>query len=80
MTDRDDAVLYMWTIYDHPRDMPNKFIARRWAIVRGQDPKPTAHYFAADELDAVRAFLISKHLTRIDRSEYDDPVIVETWL
>jgi hypothetical protein len=40
----DDAALYMWTIYDHPRDKPDKFVARCWRIARGQDPQATSMF------------------------------------
>jgi hypothetical protein len=76
----DDDALYMWTVYDHPRDMPDKFVARCWRITRGQDPQATAVFYAHAELEPLRKFLRAKYLTQLERSEYDDPVIVETWL
>lgn len=65
--------LEIWTVYDHPRDFPDEFVARLWindqrtdTLVRGRT------------LDEVRE-LIPFDLTRMPRMEGDDPVIVETW-
>jgi hypothetical protein len=72
--------LSMWTIYDHPLDYPNGYIARRWKVGGpGPDPIPTSDTFAAATLDGVRA-LLPPGLTRLGRLPDDDPTIVETWV
>ena len=67
--------LSIWTIYDHPKDLPDFFVARRFEI-----DKPTEDVIVASYLDTLRERMVDKGLTRIYRSEDDDPVIVETWL
>jgi hypothetical protein len=67
-----------WTIYDHPRDYPDCFVARRW-ITKGYDVIATADTFTAATLDEVRA-LLPPGLIVFPRCSNDDPVIVEVWL
>jgi hypothetical protein len=33
----DGVGLAMWTIYDHPKDFPEHFVARKWLITGGED-------------------------------------------
>jgi hypothetical protein len=72
------AGLRLFTIYDHPIDHPNDFIAREWVVV-GSFYEPRAIAARGASLDEVRAQL-PPGLARIDRSPEDDPKIVETWL
>lgn len=67
--------LQIWTIYDHPKDMPDKFVARLWEGVT-----PTDQTIVADDLDTIRRRLRNKGYTRLPRQEADDAKIVETWL
>lgn len=62
-----------WTIYDHPRDYPNGFIARK-----SIDNKPTFETKLGSSLESVRKQL-PPGLTRFERDPSDDAVIVETW-
>jgi hypothetical protein len=66
--------LFIWTIYDHPSDFPDKFVARCFHY-----DKPTEAFLLADTLDEIRR-LIPQGLYRLDRQPNDDPVIVETWI
>jgi hypothetical protein len=70
--------LHMWTIYDHPFDRPNVFIARLW-VVDDKGFRFTNETIEASTLDALRKMLPSG-LTCISRSPSDDPKIVEAWL
>jgi hypothetical protein len=70
----------LWTIYDHPRDFPGGFIARRWVIGDGAGPVATADCITAPDLDSLRAILQDEGLVVLARDESDDPVIVETWI
>jgi hypothetical protein len=74
-----DHLLEMWTIYDHPRDMPEKYVARLHVIDKGGS-RPTDKVIVADNLDAIREIMESHGLTRLKRYDDDDPVIVEVWL
>jgi hypothetical protein len=69
--------LPMWTIYDHPLDFPDVFVARR-VEVTGDGPIPGEEIYTGDSLDEVRAQL-PPGLVCFTRHPHDDPVIVETW-
>lgn len=76
--DLDD--LSLWTVYDHPRDFPDHFVARRFSMRSG---KPTSDVLTAPTLALLRKLLqdgVDYRLTRLERAPDDDPVIVETWL
>lgn len=70
--------LEMWTVYDHPRDCPDDFIARLWLITAGE-PQPTTATIKGP-LAAIREVLANKGLVKLMRDPNDDAVIVETWL
>ena len=65
--------LDIWTVYDHPRDYPDHYVARLW---RGETPTETV--LRASTLAELHAMLPAG-LARLSRMEDDDPVIVETW-
>lgn len=64
----------IWTIYDHPTDYPDKFVARKFIL-----DKPTSEVIIADTLEELREML-PLGLSCFNRSVTDDPVIVETWM
>jgi hypothetical protein len=76
-----------WTIYDHPSDYPNGFIARKWIYAPGMapddngeaQPTPTAEVLTASSLAELRA-LLPLGLICFPRKADDDPAIVESWL
>lgn len=70
--------LAMWVVYDRPSDHPEHFVARCWRIEPGKT-LPTADVLLAPTLEGVRQALPGG-LTRLDRAEGDDPVVVETWI
>jgi hypothetical protein len=71
----------MFTVYERPRDYPDKFVVRRWWI--GKDPgRPIPDpdwFYLADTLDEVRAH-VPRHCVRLERDPNDDPKIVEVWI
>jgi hypothetical protein len=67
-----------WTVYDHPSDYPDGFVARRW-IATTHAVLPTGEMFVADTLNEIRD-LLPPGLTMFPRMEEDDPVILEVWL
>lgn len=72
--------LAMWTVYDHPLDYPDKFVARRFDF-DASGPKPSASIIVAPDLETLRDILeFELHLVKLMRSPGDDPKIVETWL
>ena len=66
--------LSLWTIYDHPRDYPRCFVARRYEL-----DQATADVLTAGTLADLRAKL-PPGLTRLERAEGDDAKIVEVWI
>lgn len=72
-------VLNMWVVYDHPKDFPFGYMARRWEIRAGQS-EPTDETMASTMLGEIRARLEQKGLAKLARNEGDDPCILETWL
>jgi hypothetical protein len=72
----------LWTIYDHPADYPDMFVARLWHLITGE-PVEGAPVLTASTLDQLRGDV--QHATDfvlccIPRQPEDDPVIVESWL
>lgn len=63
-----------WIIYDHPRDFPDDFVARRFGTGIPTDD------VIVGPLEALREHLENLGLVRIARHPTDDAVIVETWL
>jgi hypothetical protein len=70
--------LEIWTIYQHPSDYPDQYVARK-TIASADKHVMTNDMFTADSLDEIRA-LLPPALMRIPRYASDDPVIVECWL
>lgn len=70
--------LLIWTIYDHPADYPDFYVARP-TIIR---PKTSGHlpmHLLAKDLDTLRTML-PDGLTRLPRQPTDDPSVVEVWV
>jgi hypothetical protein len=73
-----NEALQLWTIYDHPSDFPDCFVARLSLVSRG-GIITTRETLTAPTLEALRSQL-PPGLYRLNRDPYDDPVIVEVWL
>ena len=71
------GVLPMWTIFDHPKDHPDGFIARKFEV-KG-DVSPTGDTLAGS-LEYLRDTFSKAGLMRWSRHADDDPCIVETWI
>lgn len=69
----------MWSLYDHPSDFPNSYIARRWEI-RGDGHFPTGDMLISADLEGLENQLERMGLVKLMRMEGDDPVIMSTWL
>lgn len=70
--------LSIWTIYDHPTDIPDYFVARRSIV--SSVIVVTNDMLHSTDLDELRAELLARGLTKLARFPEDDPKIVETWL
>lgn len=66
--------LIIWTIYDHPKDYPDCFVARAFNL-----DQPTDRVLTAPTLRDIRA-LLPFGLYCLPRCPEDAAVIVETWL
>ena len=66
--------LFIWTVYDHPKDYPNDFVVRVWNY-----DKPTKIVHTGKTLEDARRH-IPDGLIKLDRLPQDDPCIVEVWL
>ncbi len=66
----------MWTVYDHPDDYPDHYVARKWLC--GKEPEPTDEILLDADLDALRK-RIPPFLYCMSRQEGDDPKIIEVW-
>jgi hypothetical protein len=74
----DDKILSMWTIFDHPRDYPDKIVVRRFEIGPGWS-RPAEVWALTDTLEEARA-TIPEGRTIIPRDPADDYNIIESWL
>ncbi|MGZ3742736.1 MAG: hypothetical protein ACXVB1_00160 [Pseudobdellovibrionaceae bacterium] len=71
----ESNTLSIWTVYDHPSDFPDLFVARRF-----ENLKPTMDYIAVSELEDIRKIMRSSGLFCLARAPQDDPKIIETWI
>jgi hypothetical protein len=70
--------LLIWTVYAHPSDYPDWFVARP-TIIRPKTSGPMPMHLMAKDLETLRAML-PEGLTRLDRNDADDPTIIEVWV
>jgi len=72
--------LAMWTLYDNPLDMPGCPYVARLSEVNGDGVKTTSMILWSEDLEELRASMMSQGLTCLTRSPEDDPKIIEVWL
>jgi hypothetical protein len=73
------GVLPIWTIYRHPSDYPNDYVARVFETGPGE-PTPTKFIVRSSEIQALRTTFIHAGLITLPREDGDDPHIVESWV
>lgn len=66
--------LPMITVYKHPEDYPEQYVARVWDV-----NKPTHLIALADTLEELRE-AIPEGMCNLGRQQQDDPCIVEVWI
>lgn len=72
--------LAVWTIYDHPLDFPDSYVARQW-LVGETGLQATANVVQSQDLEVLRTMmLVDLGLTCLPRSPEDDPKVVESWV
>jgi hypothetical protein len=72
------ALFGIWTVYDHPADYPDGFIARLHQVFPGL-AVATEHTITAATLDQLRGQL-PPHLHCVPRRPADEITIVESWI
>lgn len=73
------CVFTLWCVYDHPKDYPREFVARRHDVHPGMSV-PTEEVIVSEKLEPLREELSGKGLQCIGRHGGDDPCILEVWL
>jgi len=77
---QQEIIFQVFAIYWSPLDFPGKYVVRRWYVVPGNpDPVPDVVPRLTGSIDEAR-MMVPPGLTRIERQELDDPVLVETWV
>lgn len=71
--------LEWWVVYDHPKDFPDGYVARKW-IVGDDHEGPTDVAMWSDKLEEVRDFLENLGLVKLARDPSDEPQILESWI
>jgi hypothetical protein len=71
--------LNIWTVYDHPKDFPQGYIARRFEIGHGPLPIVTDDTVKGS-LSVIRESFELCGLYRLSCNVSDEPHIIETWL
>lgn len=71
--------MYLWTIYERPRDYPTLFVARKFRI-DSAGARPTSEVITHATLTDLRARMRAKGLSCLTRMPGDEPQIVEVWL
>ena len=72
------SVLHIWTVYEHPRDFPHSYVARRFDVGPA-GAVSTGDLVVAPDLESIRQQL-PEGVVRMDRSPTNDPHVLESWL
>lgn len=72
--------LSMWSIYERPSDYPEEYVARRFEIGGGPEPRPTAEIIKSASLDELRRAMMQRGLVPLARAASDQRQIVESWV
>lgn len=67
--------LEIWTVYDHPEDYPNCFVARKFL-----NDQPTDELIVGQNVEEIRQMFRNKGLQVVPRCPGDMPSILEIWL
>ena len=78
--DGEQIVMFMYVIYDHPKDFPDHWVLRRYLITQDlMSPMPTYTAGLYNSLAAARADVEPGSL-RFPPHPGDDEIISEVWL
>jgi hypothetical protein len=79
MQQETERQLWLWAIYEHPKDYPGKYVVRRCVVVPEGPRHALIPDLVCDTLEEARGGM-PPGLFNLGRKEADDPVIVETWI
>ena len=71
--------LSIWVVYDHPKDYPEHYVARRW-VTSAFGAVATDDVLLNSSLERIHEIFDSRGLVRMHRYPDDDEKIVETWI
>jgi hypothetical protein len=72
--------LELWTVYDHPSDFPQCYVARRFVVTGGTEARATEDVMVSVDVETIRDELRSRGFISLRRDDRDDPKIIETWV
>lgn len=72
--------LYIYVVFDHPRDFSSFYVVKRDLIQEGKVIRDQIFIVLSTDLTFLRNSLWAQGLTMMTRHPEDDPVILETWL
>jgi len=70
--------LAIWTVYDHPPDYPEHFVARKFNV-SAAGAVPCGTLVISTNLEDLQDELVAHGLSRLERSPQDDPKVLESW-
>jgi hypothetical protein len=73
------TALAIWTVYDHPSDYPDRYVARCFEV-DADGPRSTGNILLSTSLDTIRTAMRDMGLIRMARWADDDANIIETWM
>jgi hypothetical protein len=78
----DKNVMTQWVLYDHPRDVPDCYVARQVRIRSGGSLEVTRTALMSDNLKFISdtLFTLYPNLIYMPRMDEDDPVIMGVYL
>lgn len=76
-----DVLMSTWTVYDHPKDFPDHFVARRFEVVIGDlEPRWTSDVYLAHDIEQLHQHFERLGLAFLPRFEADEPQIMGVWM
>jgi hypothetical protein len=73
------TALAIWTVYDHPSDYPDRYVARCFEVDT-DGTRPTGNILLSTSLDTIRTAMRDMGLICMARWADDDANIIETWM
>lgn len=77
-----DAPLEMWTLYEHPLDYPEGYVARLWCVTTDGGAQASETAFYGETRGDVDEFFAERYpeLFFVPRAENDEPQILGVWM